>query len=98
MNKPNIKGFQISQDYGILWKLIHSGHRIPCWLKPYPAEFLDVWDLVEAHVNKYGRLLLGVRGTGYEPFDNTLEAFESVCSRYHLWYAIPDEQKGGQQG
>lgn len=91
--KPDIFGFQLSDNYELLWRLIWRGHRIPGWL---PCRFSTdkgleppiVWDIVEIKVRN-NQYMIGYRGQGYEGMDQDLEQFKWICEQHPLWFAIP---------
>jgi len=83
-----MKGFETSTDYELLWDLIHKGYRIPAWII-YSKEYEEpIYDLVEVKLT-FGEYRIGVRGRGYEGFEDGLEGLKQVCTNYELKFVKP---------
>jgi hypothetical protein len=80
-------GFNLSEDYELLWTLINQGRRVPGWIV-YSLEFEEpIYDLVEIKMRK--DYMIGTRGMGYEGLTNTLESFKKRCQKLHLRFILP---------
>lgn len=95
---PEVQGFNLSQDYELLWKLIHNGYRVPGWVI-YRSNILDYvcWDIVEVvkRDHKDVKYIIGTRGIGYNTFcgaDDQIpeKSFIEDCTHFNLWYAMPN--------
>lgn len=96
---PEVQGFNLSQDYELLWKLICNGYRVPGWVR-YTDRFLPdlVWyDIVE--IKKYSPekndYQIGSRGVGYGGYYgqkdvDMLKFFSDNCKAFNVWYAMPN--------
>jgi len=84
-----VKGFILNKEYDLLWELVHKGYRIPAWIL-YSDEYKEpIYDLIE--VKMVGKdLLIGTRGRGYSPYDDTFKSFEKLCKSLELGFVIPD--------
>ncbi len=85
-----MKGFELSTDYMLLWNLIHDGYRIPAWIV-YSRKFEDpIYDIVEVKLKyKSDYYSIGVRGIGYESFEENFESFEDNCNSLELRFIAP---------
>jgi len=86
-----VKGYNLSKDYGLLWRLIQDGHRIVGWVLK-STEYKDpIYDVVEIKMNKHTKeYMMGTRGIGYEGFKNTLSDFKGNCRYWSLSFIVPD--------
>lgn len=83
-------GYRHSRDYDKLWKLINCGHRIPGWLTNKSIGDVPVRDLVEIKLSPAtGNYSIGVRGHGYEGFEDGYEGFLQVCKERDLVFLLP---------
>lgn len=83
------KGFDLSIDYELLWKLINNGYRIPAWLIYEERPGYIIYDLVEVKkISDQKGYLIGSRGIGY---DGTDEEFIPICKKYKLRFIVPNK-------
>ena len=84
MEKSEIKGYNLSEDYKKLFELIHKGYRVPAWVI-YNDEYEEpIYDIVECKL-QWGDLWdIGRRGYSYSSFDKTFEGFEMICKSINL--------------
>ncbi len=87
----SVKGFNLSKDYQLLWKLIQAGYRVPAWLI-YSDKYKEpIWDLVEVKkLYKSEHYSIGTRGIGYADSENNLEQFIENCEYYDLHFVLPE--------
>lgn len=99
---PPVEGFNLSQDYELLWRLICNGYRVPGWVK-YTDRYMQKlsnyihYDIVEVSKRdqKDTRYIIGTRGIGYNSYcgadDQTPEkSFMEDCTHFNLWFAVPN--------
>lgn len=96
---PEIEGFNLSQDYKLLWKLISNGYRVPAWVKYSIREMPEYkcYDIVEVSKRnqKDPRYIIGTRGVGYNSFcglddQEPEKVFIEDCAHFNLWFAVPN--------
>jgi len=102
---PEVQGFNLSQDYDLLWKLINNGYRVPAWVRyansrTEPDD--DPWyDIVEVKkrdgygIDDNNCYSIGTRGIGYDWGFNQegktiVETFSDNCKKNNLWFATPN--------
>ncbi|UUC45567.1 hypothetical protein [Flavobacterium cerinum] len=80
---PEIKGYNLSTDYEMLWNLINSGYRVLGWIV-YPRYTESIiFDSVEIKKpDDYYRI--GSRGIGYERHKKSKECFIEDCKDLQL--------------
>jgi hypothetical protein len=88
-----MKGYETSNDYGLLWDLINDGYRIPAWMPnpdDYPGkETNPLYVLVEIKIiPSTGRYCIGSRGVGYEQEEQTKESFVQVCKYWDVKWVM----------
>jgi hypothetical protein len=88
-----MKGFKMSRDYKLLWDLIHNDYRIPAWVdydRSRVTRDKPLRDIVEVK-RAYMRegYMIGTRGIGYEPCEQTFEAFKDTCKFHNLEFIVP---------
>jgi hypothetical protein len=86
-----VKGYKLSQDYGVLWRLIQDGHCVVGWVLKSTEYKEPIYDVVEIKMNKNTKeYMMGTRGIGYEGFKNTLSDFKGNCKYWSLSFIVPD--------
>ncbi len=87
-----MKGYNLSEEYGTLWMLIHQSYRIPAWIV-YSDEYEEpIYDLVEVKMPKYGDYSIGTRGISYSSIEDGEKGFIMDCKALKLKFAMPDLQ------
>lgn len=91
MVKREIKGFELSTSYDLLWALIHKGYRVPAWIL-YCNDYEEpIYDIVEVKMDfEMLRYSIGSRGMGYESFKQSLPVFFDICTKLEMRYIIPN--------
>ena len=84
------KGYELSDDYDLLWKLIKEGVRVPAWIIYSDKYSPPIYDLVEVKINHdAGHYMIGCRGKGYELRVQKKESFLENCADLSLKYVKP---------
>jgi hypothetical protein len=86
-----MKGFNTSTDYSKLYDLAKDGFRIPAWILYSDKYEEPIFDIVEVKQSKMSNYVsIGVRGHGYETFEDSKEDFIRNCESLQLKFIEPN--------
>jgi hypothetical protein len=79
------KGYAVSTDYELLWRLVQEGYSVPCW-----CFCQGMWQIANARWWDGDKSpIISSPGIGYSSYRETVYEFVSDCKMYKLHFIPP---------